>query len=233
MSQLAAYTRMTAKNAPKVLAAAIPIKRLFRRPIYRLEEFLRGQLEHVVVDQVDGDTIIAVGVAIELSALCAIFKSSERDLDAIAASLSRRGGAYWFFTERHRSALEIISAGSIGYVETGRLQGFDAGDFARDVTVGTAVSFIPGPKIQGITAGRGSAIAVSKQITTKFANEQIQNVTAQTATKMFAGQATMNILPSTMSAAVLYGGSQRGSSMLDGGGNGTLLQYTTTPRPGK
>jgi type VI secretion system secreted protein VgrG len=126
-----------------------------------------------------------------------------------------------------------VGDNSSSYVETGQLQGFDAGDFARDVTVGTAVSFIPGPKIQGITAGRGSAIAVSKQITTKFANEQIQNVTAQTATKMFAGQATMNILPSTMSAAVLYGGSQRGSSMLDGGGNGTLQQYTTTPRPGK
>ena len=126
-----------------------------------------------------------------------------------------------------------VGDNSSSYVETGRLQGFDAGDFARDVTVGTAVSFIPGPKIQGITAGRGSAIAVSKQITTKFANEQIQNVTAQTATKMFAGQATMNILPSTMTAAVLYGGSQRGSSMLDGWGNDTLQQYTTTPRPGK
>lgn len=91
----------------------------------------------------------------------------------------------------------------------------------------TAVSFIPDPKIQGITAGCGSAIAVSKQITTKFANEQIQNVTAQTATKMFAGQATMNILPSTMTAALLYGGSQRGGSMLDGG---PTAHCSSTPR---
>lgn len=114
MAQLASYTRMLVGKAPDLLIAAIPTRRLFRKPIWRFQEFLDEQIEHVLVEEVDGDAIIGAGLALESAGLVSVFKSSERDLDAIAASLSRRGGAYWFFTDRHRSALENITAGTIG-----------------------------------------------------------------------------------------------------------------------
>lgn len=142
MAQLASYTRMIVTDAPKLLAAAIPIKRLFRRPAYRLEAFLLTQLEHVVIDQVDGDTIIGTGLAIELMNLCPIYKSSERDLDAIAASLSRHGGVYWFFTDRHRDYVDKISIGSIGQEGIDKLHStqpdfsmIELGDIARALPI--------------------------------------------------------------------------------------------------
>ena len=61
---------------------------------------------------------------------------------------------------------------------------------AVDTTLGAATGLIPGMKIQGITAGKGSMNAVFNQMTTKFKNKEISTVTAKTASKMFAGRAT-------------------------------------------
>jgi len=114
MAQLASYTRMLIGKAPDLLVAAIPTRRLFRKPIWHFQEFLGEQIENVIVEEVDGDTIIGTGLALESAGLASVFHSSEKDLDAIAASLSRRGGAYWFFTDRHREIFKDISADSIG-----------------------------------------------------------------------------------------------------------------------
>jgi len=56
--------------------------------------------------------------------------------------------------------------------------------------VGGLTGLIPGVKISGINAGRGSMNAVYKQMSTKFARGQISSVSTRTALKMFAGRAT-------------------------------------------
>lgn len=113
MPQLAAYTRIHIGQVPKILAAAIPKKRLFRKPMYELESFLESQIEHIIVGQVDGDTIIATGLIIENILGHNIFQSGENDLDAIAKSLSRKGGSYWFLTKNHSSVFKKVTGKSL------------------------------------------------------------------------------------------------------------------------
>lgn len=65
---------------------------------------------------------------------------------------------------------------------------FDLGSTVVDTSFGALTGFIPGrPRIQGINAGRGSALQVFRQITTKVANGQIGGVRGQTAVKMAQG----------------------------------------------
>ncbi len=79
---------------------------------------------------------------------------------------------------------------------TGKQCGFDTGSFAIDTGIGAATGFIPGIKVPGITSGRGSYNAVYKQITTKFSNGTISNITLPTAGKMFVGRAVdTSLLP--------------------------------------
>ncbi|TVR46265.1 MAG: RHS repeat protein [Puniceicoccaceae bacterium] len=73
-------------------------------------------------------------------------------------------------------------------VATGRQCNFDAGSALFDTGFGAATGFIPGrPRIQGINAGRGSDVAVFRQMVTKFRNGTISNVTPRTAMRMSRG----------------------------------------------
>jgi type VI secretion system secreted protein VgrG len=74
-----------------------------------------------------------------------------------------------------------------------------------DTVIGTATGFIPGTGklVPGITSGRGSFVTVAKQMSTKLASGQIQNVSASTATKMMVGQfMDKGMLPGAGAAAV-------------------------------
>lgn len=55
---------------------------------------------------------------------------------------------------------------------------------AGDTVIGAATGFIPGVKIQGITAGCGSYNSIFKQMTTKTSNGAISLMKAQTAAKI-------------------------------------------------
>jgi type VI secretion system secreted protein VgrG len=73
---------------------------------------------------------------------------------------------------------------------SGKQCGFNGVSFIADTAVGGLTGLIPGVKISGINAGRGSMNAVYKQMSTKFARGQISSVSTRTALKMFAGRAT-------------------------------------------
>ena len=66
---------------------------------------------------------------------------------------------------------------------------YDITSFGVDTVLGAATGLIPGMKIQGITAGKGSMNAIYHQMVTKFKTKQISKVTAKTASKMFLGRA--------------------------------------------
>ena len=51
---------------------------------------------------------------------------------------------------------------------TGNQCGYDITSFGVDTVLGTATGLIPGMKIQGITAGKGSMNAIYHQMVTKF-----------------------------------------------------------------
>lgn len=81
---------------------------------------------------------------------------------------------------------------------TGKQCGFNWTSFGVDTAVGGATGLIPGswmPRIAGLNAGRGSMVAVSKQMITKFENGTISNVSAGTAAKMFAGRSLDTAVP--------------------------------------
>jgi len=63
----------------------------------------------------------------------------------------------------------------------------------RDAAVGAGsaavAEVVPMPGVQGLSAGRGSFQAVSRQVVTKLENGTIQNITAMTAGKIFVTQA--------------------------------------------
>jgi len=67
------------------------------------------------------------------------------------------------------------------------LSDFSPTSLAVDTAIATATGFIPGAKIPGISAGRGSSAAVFEQIVTKAGNGTINNITNQTANKMVTG----------------------------------------------
>jgi RHS repeat-associated protein len=88
---------------------------------------------------------------------------------------------------------------------TGKQCGFNGVSFASDTLVGAATGLIPGVRVPGVTAGRGSWNAVYKQMSTKFANGQISNVTTSTALKMFGGRAVDTALVPGVAAGSLSG----------------------------
>jgi hypothetical protein len=71
---------------------------------------------------------------------------------------------------------------------SGNQCGFDVKSLAFDTAIGTATGFIPGARIPGLTSGRNSLVAISKQILTKADNGTISSVTAKTAAKTLGGQ---------------------------------------------
>lgn len=86
---------------------------------------------------------------------------------------------------------------------TGKQCGFDGLSLATDTGIGALTGFIPGIKIQGVTAGRGSYNAIFRQIGTKFQNGTISNISSQTAGKMFVGRAVnTSLIPGVGAAAV-------------------------------
>ena len=62
--------------------------------------------------------------------------------------------------------------------------------FATETTLGAATGWIPGLKIQGITAGRGSYLMLHRKFMTSFGNGTAKNVSASTAAKMAIGETT-------------------------------------------
>jgi len=94
---------------------------------------------------------------------------------------------------------------------TGEQDGYNYTSVAVDSTVGAALGTLPPMvSIDGVNTGRNSMNAVYNQMMTKYNNGQIQNVTMQTAGKMFTGRATEQALvPGTIAGAAVgtYGSS--------------------------
>lgn len=95
------------------------------------------------------------------------------------------------------TANPIVAGAAGGLARSGTKQGiqsftqdkpFSWGEVAVETTVGAATGLIPGQRIPGITSGRGSYVAVANQMTTKFKNDQIKNITASTGAKMVTGR---------------------------------------------
>ena len=94
-----------------------------------------------------------------------------------------------------------IGAGAAGGLSTnltkqalknlsGKQAGFDALSAATDTGVGAATGLLPGLRIQGVSAGRGSMNQVYKQMVTKLQNGSINSISATTAAKMVIGRTT-------------------------------------------
>jgi type VI secretion system secreted protein VgrG len=100
---------------------------------------------------------------------------------------------------------------------TGKQCGFNWTSFGVDTAVGGATGFIPGswlPTRAGLNAGRGSMVAVSKQMATKLRNGTISNVSPTTAAKMFAGRSAETAVPYGVAGGVA--GSLFGNSFVPG-----------------
>ena len=82
---------------------------------------------------------------------------------------------------------------------------FSVGRLAFDTGIGAATGLIPGVRVPGVTAGRGSFNAIYKQMVTKFEQGQISTVSAKTAAKMFAGRAVNAALVPGTAAGVAAG----------------------------
>lgn len=90
---------------------------------------------------------------------------------------------------------------------SGKQEGIDATSLAIDTTIGAATGLIPGAKVPGVTAGRGSHNQVYKQIVTRAQSGQISSVRPSTAAKMFSGHAVDTGLIPGAGAAGAAGGS--------------------------
>ncbi len=89
------------------------------------------------------------------------------------------GGAATSLTQQ---GLENINS----KINTGEWSGFDVGDLAFSIGSGTLLGgIIPGAKINGISAGKNSFAAISKQIVTKAQKGLIKKISTTTALKMF------------------------------------------------
>jgi type VI secretion system secreted protein VgrG len=88
---------------------------------------------------------------------------------------------------------------------TGKQCGVNATSFVADTAVGGLTGLIPGVSITGLTAGRGSWNSIFKQMSTKFANGTISNVSAQTALKMAGGRAVDTAVVPGMAAGSVAG----------------------------
>ena len=91
-----------------------------------------------------------------------------------------------------------IAAGAVGgltgnlttqglNLATDRQQSFSPISTVIDTSIGAAAGFIPGFRIQGISAGSASYTQVFRQIVTKASDGTISSVTTQTAVKMAVG----------------------------------------------
>ena len=86
---------------------------------------------------------------------------------------------------------------------TGKQCCFDFISTASDTSIGALTGFIPGVRIPGITAGRGSFNSIFRQMVTKAQNGTASSITGSTAMKMFAGRAVDTaMLPGAGAGAV-------------------------------
>jgi len=86
---------------------------------------------------------------------------------------------------------------------TGEQDGYNYTSVAVDSAVGATLGKLPPMvSIDGVNAGRNSMNAIYNQMITKYNNGVIQNVSTQTAGKMFAGRATETALvPGTIAGS--------------------------------
>jgi len=82
-----------------------------------------------------------------------------------------------------------------GYITTGEWIGYDVGDVLIETGTGAVLGLIPGPKIPGITSGRGSFGQVTKQIVTKAQKDLISQITLPTMGKMLIYLTVEDALP--------------------------------------
>jgi hypothetical protein len=80
---------------------------------------------------------------------------------------------------------------------------WDLTSTAFDTGVGALTGLVGGVEVPGLSAGRNSFNAIFEQMTTKFQNGTISNVTTQTASKMFVGASTDAATPVVSSATSL------------------------------
>jgi RHS repeat-associated protein len=86
---------------------------------------------------------------------------------------------------------------------TGENCDFDVLSLLVDTGIGAVTGYIPGMRISGITAGRGSYNAIFNQMTTKLKEGTISTIRLQTAVKMFVGRAVDKALvPGTVAGAI-------------------------------
>ncbi len=88
---------------------------------------------------------------------------------------------------------------------SGKQESFDFVEATVKSLEGFAVGAIPGPKIKGITAGRGSYMAISKQIVTKFERNIISGFKSMTAFKMYVANSLSWAFPSAIVGGVVDG----------------------------
>jgi type VI secretion system secreted protein VgrG len=85
---------------------------------------------------------------------------------------------------------------------SGKQCGFAAGSLVFESSVGAVSGFVPGVRIPGITAGRGSFNQIYRQVVTKAEGGTISSITPQTAAKMVVGRAVATgLVPGTGAAA--------------------------------
>jgi len=156
------------------------------------------------------DAIFTIGgalVGIGGQAISDFVTGNESSLtDYIAAGI---GGAVAGETLLYAGPIAAGAAGGaaanitrqIGNNITGESSGFSVGGLAFETTVGAATGLIPGVKVPGITAGKGSFNSVFKQMVTKFNNGTISGVKLKTALKMFVGRSVdTSLLPGAVGA---------------------------------
>ncbi len=80
----------------------------------------------------------------------------------------------------------------------------DLNSLVSDAAIGAAVARVPGAKIAGVNAGKGSMLSVTKQLVTKLRGGQIDSVSAKSAVKMTKA-ITAEASGATTAAAVIGG----------------------------
>ncbi|MDA3874539.1 MAG: RHS repeat-associated core domain-containing protein [Kiritimatiellae bacterium] len=116
--------------------------------------------------------------------------SDWEDYVAAAAGGAAAGGTLLY------SGQPVLAGAAGGLVTSSVSQGLKSftqdeevcyADIGISTVIGGVTGFIPGRRLVGITAGRGSFVAVFNQIRTKAINGSINGITSKTAGKMFVG----------------------------------------------
>jgi RHS repeat-associated protein len=89
--------------------------------------------------------------------------------------------------------------------QTNQQCGYNVTSFVADTTVGGLAGVIPGVGILGVTSGRGNWNAIFRQMSTKFSNGTISNVSLETALKMAGGRAVDTAVVPGMAAGAFAG----------------------------